>query len=88
MTGICSCNTRFLRLYLKGVGGADEASSGYRKLSCGETYATGIKTKAKRNPGRPKKVPNKVQTGLRKSLRIVCNPGKTLASGQRTPNKE
>ena len=87
-TGACSCSARFLRLYLKGVGDADEASSSCRKLSCGETCATGIETKAKRNPGRPKKVPNKIQTGLRKSLRIVCNPGKTLASGQRTPNKE
>merc|ERR1711966_219062 len=87
-TGACSCKARFLRLYLKGVGGADEASSSCRKFSCGETCATGIKTKAKRNPSRPKKIPNKVQTGLRKSLRIVCNPGKTLASGQRTPNKE
>ena len=87
-TGACSCKARFLRLYLKGVGGADEASSGCRKLSCGETCATGLKTKAKRKPGRPKKVLNKVQTGLRKSLRVVCNSGKTLASGQRTPSNE
>ena len=74
-TGACSCKARFLRLYLKGVGGADEASSSCRKLSCGETCATGLKTKTKKTPKKPKKVPNKIQTGLRKSLRIVCNPG-------------
>ena len=40
-TGACSCNARFLRLYFDGVGGADEASSGCRKLSC-ESCATGL----------------------------------------------
>ena len=34
LTGKCSCNARFLRLYLKGVGGADEASSSCQKLAC------------------------------------------------------
>ena len=72
----------------KGVGGADEASSGCRKLSFEETCAAGLNINAKRKPGRPKKVPNKVQTDLRKPLRIVCNPGKTLASGQRILNNE
>ena len=33
LTGKCSCNARFLRLYLKGVGGADEASSSCQKLA-------------------------------------------------------
>ena len=57
ITGACSCNARFLRLYLKGVGGAEEASCGCRKLAC-ETCTTGLKssTKKKRR-GRPKKVP-------------------------------
>ena len=54
-TGACSCKARFLRLYFKGVGGADEVSSGCRKLSCEEICATGIKTNAKRKPDRPKK---------------------------------
>ena len=36
LTGKCSCNARFLRLYLKGVGGADEASSSCRKVGCDE----------------------------------------------------
>ena len=67
-TGACSCN--------------DEASSGRQKL-LNETCATGLKNNAKRKPGRPKQVPNKAQKGLRRSLRIVCSPGKTLASGQR-----
>ena len=40
LTGKCSCNTRFLRLYLKGEGGADEASSGCRKLACTKTSVT------------------------------------------------
>ena len=43
-TGTCSCKARFLRLYLKRVGGADEISSGCRKMSCEETCATGLKT--------------------------------------------
>ena len=34
---------------------ADEASSGCGKLS-NETCATGLKTNAKRKPGRPKKI--------------------------------
>lgn len=61
-TGACSCKARFLRLYLKGVGGTDEASCGCRKLSC-ETCATGLKTSTKRKPGRPKKYSNTVQKG-------------------------
>ena len=36
LTGKCSCNARFLRLYLQGRGGADEASSSCRKLAFSE----------------------------------------------------
>ena len=36
LTGKCSCNARFLRLYLRGRGGADEASSSCRKLAFDE----------------------------------------------------
>ena len=57
ITGACSYNARFLRLYLKGVGGAEEASCGCQKMAC-ETCTTGLKssTKKKRR-GRPKIVP-------------------------------
>ena len=77
-TGVCSCKVGFLRLYFKRMGGIDETSSGCQKLSCEETCATGLKANAKRKPDRPQKVPNKVQIGLRKSLLIVCNPGKNF----------
>ena len=36
MTGKCSCNARFLRLYLRGRGGADEASSSCRNFAFSE----------------------------------------------------
>ena len=42
LTGKCSCNARFLRLYLKGEGGADEASSGCRKLACMKASVTRV----------------------------------------------
>ena len=58
LTGPCSCNARFLRLYLKGVGGADETSCGSRKLACG-VCTTGLEssTKKKKNEVDPKKYP-------------------------------
>ena len=57
LTGACSCNARFLRLYLKGVGGADETSCGSRKLACG-VYTTGLESSTKKKKrGRPKNVP-------------------------------
>ena len=31
LTGVCGCNARFLNAYLKGKGGADEASIGCQK---------------------------------------------------------
>ena len=57
LTGACSCNARFLRLYLKGVGGADETSCRSRKLACG-VCTTGLESSTKKKKrGRPKKVP-------------------------------
>ena len=57
ISGACSCNARLLRLYLKGVGGADKASCSCQKLAC-EICTTRLKrsTKKKRR-GRPTKVP-------------------------------
>ena len=54
-TGACSRNAMFLRLYLKEMGGADEASCGCQNLSC-KTCATGLKINAKRKSDRPKNV--------------------------------
>ena len=62
MTGVCSCNARFLRLQLKGVGGADEALCTTQKSACG-VCTTGLQSSTKRKEVDPKKYPNKVHTG-------------------------
>ena len=54
-TGACGCNARFLRLYLMGVGGADEVSCGCRKLSC-EICTARLKSSTKERHGKLKKI--------------------------------
>ena len=75
--GTCSCNARFLRLYLKRVGSADKASCGCRKLSC-ETCAARLKSSTKKRRGRPKLYPNKVHTGPKGSKRLLFSPRKAF----------